>query len=226
MSIENFNFVNLKPNSTILIYGAVCFLNYEIIKQFIYQNLDIPAHVVISHKESYYQYFSNFINKSFIYDFYDKSIYRNLVSRYKLLAENINKKSVLIIDEYSHFKKSKSVHKIISRHKTSDITLFITHNYPIYFFDSMNSYIDFVFLEFAHPINTRKRYFESYGKFIFNSFDEFNSILNLINKDQIDNFGIGSIYLVVDMKQLKYYKLIVKQKQTPEFKTQSFDVIF
>ncbi len=199
--MSSFNFSKLeeiltKENPYILIIGMINSGKSTIVKK-IHEYNKYPATVVISRKEKLNFFYRDFIDKKYIYNEYDVSIINKVLERQKLLiSENKNSKTELIIDDslsvrgsWIHNEDMKELFYNKEHYKlTTIITFTISMGIPI----EMRNKFDYVFIIDFH-ILTSKILYKHYGYLIFNTFEEFDSLLKNLVKNNHYN------YLVLDL---------------------------
>ncbi len=203
--MSSFIFIKLeeiltKENPYILIIGMINSGKSTIIKK-IHEYNKYPATVVISRNEKLYFFYRNFIDKQYIYNEYNKSIINKVLERQKLL-ENKNYKTELIIDDslsvrgnWIHDEEIKELFYNKDKYK---LTTIITFNISIGLPEEMRNKFDYIFIIDFH-ILTSKILYKHYGHIIFNTFEEFDSLLKNLVKQNHYNF------LVLDLINKKYF---------------------
>ncbi len=223
MSVENFNFSLIKPNSFILIFGPVNSLKNQIIKQIIYYQNN-PANIIINRDQYLNYFYEKFINKLFIYDLYEKELFNKLANRHEIMKTNnlTNSNSLIAFEEsvpLSLVFKSEEFDKMIKTHKSINLTLIITYRVCSKYFDNFVENVDLVFLCGDLMFPNIKRYWVSYGKYFFETFEDFYTEFNRITKTYNSKPGIYNKFMVLDMKNKKYWKIKVKNNTKFNFKT-------
>jgi hypothetical protein len=190
-------------NTWFLIIGMIASGKSHIIREIHkYNKSRVFASVVICPQERLFHFYKDFIEDKYIYNqYYESSILNRILERQKLLINNNYNTEVIFDDSLSangKWIKNYDIQYLYNNkddHKLTIIMSFkIAYGIPI----EMRNKYDYVFLLDDQFINTRKRMYYHYASNIFNTFEEFNKVMNF----EI-NGGFNS--LVLDMRNKKYF---------------------
>ncbi len=167
-------------------------------------NNKIIASVAIVNTEMHNSYYKDFIKDRYIYFRYDNSILPRIFERQKLLIENDKEyKTELILDccmsSRGDWTKNEEIKDLFNNKEKHKLTTIVSFSFSLGIPVEMRQTFDYIFLLSEHFISNKKRLFDHYGYYIFNTFEEFDNILININK--MNDYNC----LVLDMKNKKYF---------------------
>ena len=203
--IKCFNIHDIKYDNYIVIIGMRASGKSLLIKK-IMTLFDTPSKIAVSKSESIYTFYKYFINKRFIYNQYTPELMNNIYKRQKLIINNAPKKDqtlILALDDCMsarcNWVNNDEIKKLYNNKNDYNIMLISSFNYAFNIPSNYREKYDYVFLAEEQFISTRKRLYEHYGKYIFDTFEEFNDVFITIIKMNSYNF------FVLDIKNKKYY---------------------
>ncbi len=209
----------------ILIIGMRCSGKSIIVRDILTNCYNLyPAKVVISNTEKLNRFHEDFIDKKFIYDKYESSILNKVFERQKLLIDNNkNHKTVIILDDCltsrGTWVKNEEIINLFNNKSNHKLTTIFCFQFSLGIPPNMREQFDYVFLVSEDFQPNRKRLYEHYGHYIFDTFEEFDKIYVDITRKE--NFNC----MVLNIRKKEYYEYKVDILENKIIFTSSVDDI-
>jgi len=171
-------------NPWFIIIGTISTGKTHIIRELHkYNKKQTFASVVISPHEKTYKFYNNFIETNYIYEeFYNSSILDRIFERQKLLINNNNYKTEVIFDccfsSRCNWLNNDDIKYLFNNKNNHKLTVVMSFRIPHRFPNEIRNKFDYVFILNECFISTKKILYELYGSQIFNTYEEFNKIMN------------------------------------------------
>ncbi len=161
-----------------------------------------PAKISISKTERLNKFYHDLMDDKFIYDDYNNSILNRVFERQKLLIENNkNHNTAIIFDDClssnGKWTKEPQIINLFDNKKEHKLTAIFTFQFALGISNAMKDCFDYVFLLHEDFISNRKRLYEHYGHYVFETFEEFQDKFLEITP----NFGC----MVININKKEYY---------------------
>jgi hypothetical protein len=188
-----------KNNPYILIIGSIGFDKSIVIKN-IMDKINAPAKVVVHKVNNNNNYYNNI---NYIYNNYYSQLLNTLFERQELLIkDNLDNRTILTLDACLSSRcdwiNNDDIKELFNNKDKHKIMLILSMTFPLGIPLNYRETFDYVFLASEDFTNNKKRLYEHYGNYIFNTFEEFNKIFSIIT-------GNYNNYMVLNMKDKKYF---------------------
>jgi hypothetical protein len=192
LKLKQFDISKIDSDKVVVLLGKRGCGKSFIVRDLLYNNMDLPIGTCISPTEMANKFYSNMVPKAFIHNEYTPELIANVMKRQKLIMKqvekekktkgysNIDPRTFCVMDDclYNNdWVKDKNIRSIFLNGRHYKLFFILTSQYPLGIPPILRTQIDFTFILRETIMGNRKRLYENFAG-MFPSLEIFSTVLD------------------------------------------------